>query len=163
MESCAAGSEADSVDIACERGWLLEMGAASCIETDSSGETWAGGLVVVVSGQDRIVQSQGHLKAVIPGVGAQCRRQNPWRRKNRVRSRVTRVSQKKRLVMRDCSIHIHDMMRDDPRIRVYTMNLCSKKSLSVRKKHNRIRSDMGGSLNDSSVSTSFQETAQVAD
>ncbi len=91
MENCAAGSEADSVEIACERGSLLEMGAASCIETDSSGETWADGLVVL---------SQGHLKVVIPDVGAQCRRQNPWRRKNRVRIRVTLVSQK----LCDCSI-----------------------------------------------------------
>jgi hypothetical protein len=75
MESCAAaGSEVDSVEIACERDSLLEMDAASCIEIDSSEETWADGLVVL---------SQGHLKAVILDVGAQYRRQNPWRKKNR--------------------------------------------------------------------------------
>src|SRR6266550_2454199 len=64
-----------------------------------------------------------------------------------------------RLCHKSYAIVVYNI-HDDRRIRVYTMNLYSKKRSKCKK---NTKGDMGGSLNNSSVSSSFQETAQVAD
>ena len=166
MACCAAGVELDSAGIACERGPPAATGAASCIEIDLYAETLADA-APAVSGQGgchQMIPSQGHhgrLKVAGPVVRlpGQRRHQSPWRREQRVKLGVSHSGHKKKLVMHNNrSRHTCVMVRES----AFKQCACMVKSLDVRNTRWK-KGDMGGSLNNSSVSSSFQETTQVGD